>query len=150
MVDLPAVTAEVGEAASVVAELPASSGRETILVVEDEPAVLGFSSQLLERNGYRVLRAANGNEARDLSRTYSGQIDLVFTDMVMPGISGHDAAAAIRKDRPEIKLLFSSGYSEEMNVARGDAGPIPVRGQALLRRRAPGRGPGGDGCHAEN
>ena len=140
-IDLPAIDSEPDEAAAP-AEKPANApGRETVLVVEDEPAVLSFASQLLERNGYTVLRAANGNEAVDLARRYSGRIDLLFSDLVMPGLTGLETASAVRATRPEIRQLFASGYSEEMNIggagarAGGAADPFlakPYGSDALL------------------
>ncbi len=125
MIDMPAVAAEMPEPLADTLAPVLTPGQETILVVEDEPAVLGFASQLLERNGYRVLRAHDGKEALAIAEAHSGPIDLVFTDMVMPGMSGPETAAAIRAARPRIKLLFSSGYSEEMNVRRGSEAKLP-------------------------
>jgi two-component system cell cycle sensor histidine kinase/response regulator CckA len=122
MVDLPAV---IGDASGDVAEIPPAAiprspaGHETILVVEDEPAVLGFASRLLERSGYQVLQARDGEQAIETSRRHQGSIDLLFSDIVMPGMSGHDAASAIKAIRPGIGLLFTSGYSEQTNVRRG-------------------------------
>jgi PAS domain S-box-containing protein len=100
-------------------------GRETILVVEDEPAVLGFASQLLERHGYTVLRASTGEEAVDMARRYTGRIDLLFTDLVMPGLTGYQTAAAVKALRPEVRQLLASGYSEEMNANRDSAAGPP-------------------------
>jgi two-component system cell cycle sensor histidine kinase/response regulator CckA len=99
-------------------------GRETVLVVEDEPAVLSFAAQLLGRNGYTVLQASSGEEAVEIARTHAGQIDLLFSDLVMPGLTGQQTAAAIRAMRPAIRQLFSSGYSEEVNVG-GEATGAP-------------------------
>jgi signal transduction histidine kinase/CheY-like chemotaxis protein len=137
MVDLPAVAEEADEAGAALPLPSPARGRETILVVEDEPAVLGFASQLLERSGYSVLRAHNGREAVETARRHSGQIDLLFSDMVMPGLTGHETATEIRAARPEIKLLFSSGYSEEMNMrlsaeARFPFVPKPYSADDLL------------------
>jgi two-component system cell cycle sensor histidine kinase/response regulator CckA len=140
MVDLPAVIGDAsGDAAAIrEAVLPRSpSGHETILVVEDEPAVLGFASRLLERSGYRVLRARDGEQAIKTSRRHQGPIDLLFSDIVMPGMSGRDAASAIKAVRPDIKLLFTSGYSEQTNVRRGGRSRLrflakPYSGEDLL------------------
>jgi len=138
-IDLPAIAAEPDETHAAVSPSTAAPGRETVLVVEDEPAVLRFAAQLLERNGYTVIRAANGDEAVDLARKYSGRIDLVFSDLVMPGLTGQETAAAVKAARPEIRRLFASGYSEEMNVGRNQhaaAHPFvakPYAGDVLLR-----------------
>ncbi len=118
-VELPAIESEAEEAATPATDGEAEPGRETVLVVEDEPAVLNFAAQLLERNGYTVLRAASGEEAVELARRYPGRIDLLFSDLVMPGLTGHETASALRSTRPETRQLFASGYSEEMNVNRG-------------------------------
>lgn len=69
----------------------------------------------LRRLGYQVFAAANGHEALALWKQHRNQIDLVITDMVMPGgISGTQLVAELRKDRPDLKVLFSSGYSQEV------------------------------------
>jgi PAS domain S-box-containing protein len=125
MIDMPAVAAEAPMPVPPPSALSPARGQETILVVEDEPAVLGFASRLLERNGYRVLGASNGTEALAIARAHPGPIDLLFSDMVMPGMSGPETAAAIKAARPRIKLLFSSGYSEEMNLRRGGEAKLP-------------------------
>jgi PAS domain S-box-containing protein len=122
-VELPAFEADHEEKATAAVASTVERGRETVLVVEDEPAVLAFAAQLLERNGYTVLRAASGDEAVDLARRYAGRIDLLFSDLVMPGLTGHETASAVRATRPEIRQLFASGYSEEMNANRGTPNP---------------------------
>jgi CheY-like chemotaxis protein len=138
-IDLPAIDLEPDEAASVEAKGPAERGRETVLVVEDEPAVLRFAATLLERSGYTVLRAPTGDEAVELARHHPGQIDLLFSDMVMPGLTGRETAAAVQATRPGIRLLFASGYSEEMNASRDGRGigdaflSKPYAADALLR-----------------
>ena len=120
-IDLPAVESEPDEAFEPVLTSAAVAGRETVLIVEDEPAVLGFAAQLLERNGYTVLRASAGDEAVEIARMYPGRIDLLFSDIVMPGLTGQETAAAVGVMRPEIRHLLASGYSEEMNAQRGAA-----------------------------
>jgi PAS domain S-box-containing protein len=118
-IDLPAIASELDEPDLPVLEEATTPGHETVLVVEDEPAVLRFAAQLLERSGYTVLRATNGDEAVELARQYPERIDLLFSDLVMPGLTGHETASAVRATRPEIRQLFASGYSEEMNVNPG-------------------------------
>ena len=122
-VELPVFDSDHEDQATAALASTVERGRETVLVVEDEPAVLAFAAQLLERNGYTVLRAANGDEAVDLARRYSGRIDLLFSDLVMPGLTGHETASAVRATRPEIRQLFASGYSEEMNANRRTLDP---------------------------
>ena len=122
-VELPVFDSDHEDQATAALASTVERGRETVLVVEDEPAVLAFAAQLLERNGYTVLRAANGDEAVDLARRYSGRIDLLFSDLVMPGLTGHETASSVRATRPEIRQLFASGYSEEMNANRRTLDP---------------------------
>jgi CheY-like chemotaxis protein len=119
MIYLPAVDA-VAQAAPLPEQArPVVPGRETILVVEDEKAVLDLAVKLLRRQGYTVLRASSGKEAVELARSHPGRIDLLFSDLVMPGLSGQETGKAIRAIRPGIRELFSSGYSEDMNASRG-------------------------------
>jgi two-component system cell cycle sensor histidine kinase/response regulator CckA len=117
-IDLPVNESDPEEMAGPASDRPTERGRGTLLVVEDEPAVLSFAAHLLERSGYTVLCAASGEEAVELAKNYSGPIDLIFSDMVMPGLTGHETAGAVRATRPDIRLLFASGYSEETNVTR--------------------------------
>ena len=91
----------------------APGARETILVVEDEPAVRSLVRQVLDSDGFAVLTACDGAEAMRVSREYRGRIRLVVTDVVMPGIDGRALAEEIRRDRPGIKVLFMTGYSAD-------------------------------------
>ncbi|MBI3416338.1 MAG: PAS domain S-box protein [Verrucomicrobia bacterium] len=90
-------------------------GNETILVVEDEPALCGLVETILLRCGYQVLTAADGVEALALWPQHRDRIDLLLTDMIMPnGVSGRDLATQVQSDRPDLKIIFTSGYSAEM------------------------------------
>ena len=84
--------------------------RETILLVEDEPAVRQLFSQALMRDGYRVHEARNGNEAMELFEQHGDSVDLVLTDMRMPFMGGADLARQLRSRRQTLKLLCISGY----------------------------------------
>ena len=136
LVDLP-VTAEKAEPAGASTAVQWEPGCETVLVVEDEAAVLRFVSQLLTRHGYTVLSAASGDEAVSLAQGHAGPIDLIFCDLVMPGLSGRETASMVRAMRPDIRQLFSSGYSEDL-ARRGSVDELPFvakpyDGDSLLR-----------------
>ena len=93
------------------------AGHGTILLVEDEDAVRVFAARALKNKGYKVLEARTGEQALDILRDTQG-INLMITDMMMPGMDGGTLARLIRVERPEIRIIVISGYSEE--VARGD------------------------------
>lgn len=94
-------------------------GTETILVVEDEPAVRELACQFLRLKGYTVLEAQDGPEALDIARQHTGRIHLLLSDMVMPKMNGADLAARLKAIRPEAHVAFMSGYSE---FSRGNTG----------------------------
>jgi len=90
-------------------------GNETILLVEDEPVVREFVGEVLQHYEYRVIEAASGNEALRVWDENDGKVDLLLTDMVMPeGMTGHDLALQLRRRKPDLKLIFTSGYSAEV------------------------------------
>jgi two-component system cell cycle sensor histidine kinase/response regulator CckA len=84
----------------------------TLLIADDNAAVLSMLTVMLERLDYRVLAAKNGVEAVDLFHRNQDAIDLMVLDVVMPKLSGADAALRIREKRPELPLLFISGYAD--------------------------------------
>jgi PAS domain S-box-containing protein len=90
----------------------AEQGLETILLVEDESSVRTLSRQYLENRGYAVLEAADGAVAIQVCKSHSGPIHLLLTDLVMPGINGRELARRICAMRPETKVLYMSGYTE--------------------------------------
>jgi DNA-binding response OmpR family regulator len=91
----------------------------TILLVEDDAAVRNVTSSILTAAGYRVLVARDGQEARRISERFVGTIDLLFTDVVMAGMSGPRVAASLRERRSALKVLFTSGHAEELIAKRG-------------------------------
>jgi two-component system, cell cycle sensor histidine kinase and response regulator CckA len=94
-------------------------GRETILLVEDEPGVRRIATQALEGYGYRVLGAGSEPEALTIWAAHCDDIALLFTDLIMPeGMSGQQLAGILRQRRPDLKVVFTSGYSHEF--AGGD------------------------------
>jgi len=94
-------------------------GHETVLLVEDEEVVRRLSVRILERLGYRVLVAAGGEEALELASAHLARIDLLFTDVVMPGMNGRDLAGRLARLHPEAKVLYSSGYTSDAIVHHG-------------------------------
>ncbi|HUP36580.1 MAG TPA: response regulator [Candidatus Limnocylindria bacterium] len=95
----------------------------TILVVEDEEEVRALARDVLEMNGYRVLEALDVADATRLSETHPGTIDLLITDVVMPGTSGPELARRLRVHRPGLRVLCMSGYPESADQRiEGEAG----------------------------
>jgi DNA-binding NtrC family response regulator len=86
-------------------------GTETVLLVEDEDDLRTLTRNLLERSGYTVLIAKDGNEALQVSQQYKTTIHLLLTDVVMPGMSGPVLAQQLTRQRPEIKTVYMSGYT---------------------------------------
>jgi len=107
-----------------------STGSETILLVEDEPALRRLSRRVLAQFGYTVLEAPNGQEALRLAESYKGPINLVLTDVVMPLLSGRDLAERIHTSHPESKILFMSGYTDDAVVQHG----VQTQEVSLLRK----------------
>jgi PAS domain S-box-containing protein len=117
----------------------APTGSEVILLVEDEAAVRGFGSRILTELGYTVLEAANGTEALALAAAHAGAIDLLVTDVVMPGMQGHELAVQLAAHRSDLRILYVSGFTENSVVHHGVVGdgidflPKPFTGDALGR-----------------
>lgn len=86
-------------------------GQRTILLAEDEPTVRLLMKRVLERAGFTVLQASDGEEALDLARAYGSTIDALVTDVIMPGMGGGELSRRLRLERPEIRVLHVSGYT---------------------------------------
>jgi signal transduction histidine kinase len=96
----------------------AKNGTECVLVVEDEDHIRTLTVAVLRKNGYRVLEAASGKDALDVFQNHNSEIDLLFTDVMMPGnLLGDDLATRLRATRPSLAVLFTSGYTPEVNKA---------------------------------
>ncbi len=107
----PASTRAVNRAALAL-EQEAAGGDETILVAEDETALRELVQEILERKGYRVIPAATGAQAMKIWQELGSEIDLLFTDMMMPeGVSGRELGEHALRERPDLKVIYSSGYS---------------------------------------
>jgi CheY-like chemotaxis protein len=103
-------------------------GNETVLLVEDEEAVRKLECKTLEARGYRVLEAADGGEAVEIAERES--VDLLLTDMVLPGMGGGEIAVRVREIHPRVKVLYTSGYTDDAIVRRG----LMERGAAFLEK----------------
>jgi len=99
--------------------LAASGGHETILLVEDEPAILKMVGRMLERLGYTVLSASSPGEAIRLSNEYGSSIHLLMTDVIMPEMNGRDLADRLLSVNPNLKRLYMSGYTADLVAPRG-------------------------------
>jgi len=112
---LPVHQEEAGAAKSKTPEKPKEGelwGSGTVLLVEDEPMVRSVAERALTRHGYKVITADNGEDALEVLDS-GEQIDLLISDVVMPGMDGPTMVAEARKERPDLKILFMSGYAEE-------------------------------------
>jgi PAS domain S-box-containing protein len=97
----------------------APQGSETVLLVEDEPAVRGLARDILHQQGYTVLEAADGDEALRVGREHGGPIHLLVTDVVMPQMGGRELSDRLKAGRREIKVLYVSGYTDDAILHQG-------------------------------
>ena len=95
---------------------PLAGGNETVMVVEDEPTVRSVTVRILASAGYRVLAASDGPEALATARRHAGEIHALVTDVMMPQMNGTKLAALLREERPAVRTLFVSGFTEEVGV----------------------------------
>jgi PAS domain S-box-containing protein len=120
---LPAVLSSVAAGETTATTLPPTRGEGTILLVEDEEAVRRLTRRVLEGAGYRVLEASNGAKALALSQGWTDELDLVITDVIMPGMSGQQLSTRLRQQRPSLKILYVSGYTDDAILQHGDLLP---------------------------
>ena|SRR5688572_13908844 len=97
----------------------APPARQVILVVDDDPGVREVAARVLERAGYAVLQAGEGAEALQIARAHAGRLDLLLTDVVMPGMNGRELGERMSQERPETRLLYMSAYTEDEVILRG-------------------------------
>ena len=95
------------------AQAESSRGMETILVVEDSPLVRKLMQEVLELNGYRVYVAANGHAALEIAGQPGVHLDLLLTDVSLPGMNGRDLADALTARQPDLKVVFASGHASD-------------------------------------
>lgn len=119
---LPCVIAEETELAPAATFGKVAPGSETILLVEDEAALRKLAGEVLRSSGYTVLEAVNGEDAMLVYRRFTGVIPLLVTDMIMPGMNGRALAERLRDSRPDMKVLYISGYTENL-LDHGPLGP---------------------------
>lgn len=109
---------------------PAPCGDETLLLVEDDPAILEIASSILENQGYRVLKTDTPAEALQIAREHSEDIRLLITDVIMPEMNGRDLYISLLKISPELKCLFMSGYTADVVATFG----VPQDGVNFIQK----------------
>jgi PAS domain S-box-containing protein len=127
---LPMVQAPVEKTAPEKAETGHQPGTETILFVEDEQSVRELVCEYLAARGYRVLEAPDGMQALEIAAAHKGKIQLLVTDVVMPRVSGRDLAARLTAVRPDLKVLYISGYTDDSVFRHG----VLEGGMAFLQK----------------
>jgi PAS domain S-box-containing protein len=137
---LPAMTATTDALDDSRAPNRPSTGTETVLVVEDQEEVRAVIAATLRRQGYSVLLASDAHDAITASRSHSGPIHLLLSDVVLPGLSGRDLGRRLLAEHPDVRVLYMSGYTDDAIVHHGVLEPglafiqKPFTGDALLRK----------------
>ncbi len=103
---------------------------ETILLAEDNQKVRSFAHRVLKKQGYKVLEAADGHNALELLESYEGEVHLLLTDVIMPGMNGRDLYEKAAAKRPELKVLYMSGYTDSVIEKHG----IPEEGLSFIQK----------------
>jgi DNA-binding response OmpR family regulator len=116
---LPIVREPIASTVQVALVAEITGGSQTILLAEDDGAVRRLARNVLTNQGYTVIDARDGDEALEFARRYAGAIDLLITDVVMPGLSGRDLAARLSGERPDVRVLYTSGYTENVMKRAG-------------------------------
>ena len=107
-----------------------SSGSETVLLVEDAPVIRRLAREIMSRAGYTVIEAADAGQALSLAATHAGPLDMLVTDLIMPGPSGVDLAEQLKAIRDDVRVLFMSGYTDNAIVRNG----LLAEGAAFLQK----------------
>ncbi len=119
MIYLPLAAKDDGARVSTKAAAGVTKGNETILLVEDEPVVRDFTIKLLQKSGYRVLHYPDGEKTLKAVKRMKKKIDLLITDVVLPGMNGRDLARRISEIRPGVRVLYTSGYTDDVILRHG-------------------------------
>jgi CheY-like chemotaxis protein len=101
-----------------------------VLVVEDDPLIRELLREVLASLGYQVIEAGSGTEALQKAASQKERIDLLLTDVVMPGMNGRELADALRRERPGLRILYLSGYTQDILIRQG----VLERGAALVQK----------------
>jgi PAS domain S-box-containing protein len=112
----PAAEGRMSKAKDLISGETVVGGSETILIVEDEPRLRELTRMFLEGYGYKVMEASAADQAIRASETFTGTIDMLLTDVIMPGMSGRQLAEEILKQRPKTKIMYMTGYTDDMVV----------------------------------
>jgi len=137
---LPAVEKEATEVQKEQTSPDDLTGSETILIVEDDDALRKLAREILEPQGYSILEAQNGIEALKVSEEHGDQIHLMITDAVMPQIGGRELEERLRPLRPDLKVIYMSGYTDNAILHHGVLSPEieflqkPISSEALKRK----------------
>lgn len=107
-----------------------SKNKETILLVEDDASVRALAHMILKSYGYKILEAATGDEALRLCEQHQGQVQLLLTDVIMPGMNGQALSSQLTSRYPDIQVLFISGYTDDIISRHG----ILTEGTAFLSK----------------
>jgi len=113
---LPVAEGALGKRQDLIVGTNVAGGTETILLAEDEPDLRDLARIFLEGYGYKVLEAASAEQAIQTASVFGGPIDLLLTDVIMPGMSGSQLAESILKQRPQTKIVYMTGYTDDMVV----------------------------------
>jgi len=136
---LPSIAEKIDEAHVTRGGGAPPGGKETVLLVEDEVTVRELHKMILEGAGYRIVEAVDGQDAIDKFMEHMAEVDILVADVIMPKIDGKSLYEEIRKIRPDMKVLFMSGYTKDIIVARGilenlfNYIPKPVKSFELLK-----------------
>jgi CheY-like chemotaxis protein len=129
---LPRTVEKISQPAASAVQSDGPGGRETILIVEDDHAVMRATAATLKKGGYTILTAANGDEACRLVQRHSGDIDLVLSDVVMPQLGGPELAEFLATARPDTPVIFMTGYSDYPIVTENGDNRIAKR-RAIMK-----------------